>query len=54
MRFVHSYIDFLGGTSDMSKLLVAWHHFKTITMHRILVMQGCFKKVNAIFFTELG
>ena len=27
----------------MSKLLVAWHHFKTITMHRILVMQGCFK-----------
>ncbi len=23
----------------MSKLLVAWHHFKTITMHRILVMQ---------------
>ena len=27
----------------MSKLLVAWHHFKTITTHRILVMQGCFK-----------
>ena len=27
----------------MSKLLVAWHHFKTITTHRILVMQGCFR-----------
>ena len=27
----------------MRKLLVAWHHFKTITTHRILVMQGCFR-----------
>ena len=27
----------------MGKLLVAWRHFKTITTHRILVMQGCFK-----------
>ena len=34
---------FYGGAADMRKLLVAWHHFKTITTHRILVMQGCFR-----------
>ena len=24
-------------------MIKAWEHFKTITKHKILVMQGCFK-----------